>query len=269
MLTRVHTILPLHLILSLPNNLLAHVPITEISSTLTTLLSAEEESDEDEAESSTSASSSPPDLAQLFSPGQYFPAKVINTYPTASQSFISQYPVSETTRLAARTEVSLMPEKVSSDVVAEDLRTGYQISGEVLSEEDNGWRIGLGLSADGSGAGLEGWIGKDGQSTPLLVGQLVPCTVKQTVGKGRIIQLSSDHSTLVKSQLHEVSDVGSVIPGQMTSVLVTAVVPTGLNVKVCGFFDGTIDLAHLALRGEAIDEKYKIGKKVRTTGPWL
>ena len=33
LLARVHTVLPLHLILSLPNNLLAHVPITEVSQT--------------------------------------------------------------------------------------------------------------------------------------------------------------------------------------------------------------------------------------------
>ena len=54
------------------------------------------------------------------------------------------------------------------------------------------------------------------------------------------------------------------LPGHLVSALITAVVPSGLNVKVCGFFDGTIDLAHLALGEEDIEDKYKLGKKVGT-----
>lgn len=161
-LARVHTVLPLHLILSLPNNLLAHVPITEISSTLTQRLTAEEEAmSEDEAEeeddetSSKAAKDGAPDLAELFKPGQYFPAKVLVNYPTASQSFVSQYPVSETTKLAARIEMTLSPEKVNAEIVKADLEKGYLVWGEVRSEEDKGWRVGLGL---GNEAGLEGWI---------------------------------------------------------------------------------------------------------------
>ncbi|ORX37905.1 putative rRNA processing-related protein [Kockovaella imperatae] len=268
-LTRIHTVLPLHLILSLPNNLLAHVPITEVSSTLTSLLAAEEGSDEDEDEaesSSSTSSSSPPDLGQLFTPGQYFPAKVLNTYPTASQSFISQYPMSETTRLAAKTELTLVPEKVNLDIAVEDLRQGYQITGEILSEEDKGWRVGLGLNPDGPGGQKEGWIrkaGAVGEGTALIPGQIVNCTVLEAPKGARVVQLGTDPADLTKSLLHEVSDVGSILPGHLTSVLVTAVIPTGLNVKVCGFFDGTIDMTHLGLKGEDIDERFKIGKKIR------
>ena len=155
--------MPLHLILSLPNNLLAHVPITEISIKLTSLLEVEEEdlpSEDDENDGGSSSSASPPDLAQLFRPGQYFPAKVVQSFPTASQSFISQYPVSETTRLAARTEMTLVPEKINSEISKEDLKPGYLITGEVLSEEDKGYRIGLGLNSDTGGSEMEGWISK-------------------------------------------------------------------------------------------------------------
>jgi rRNA biogenesis protein RRP5 len=31
---------------------------------------------------------------------------------------------------------------------------------------------------------------------------------------------------------------------------------------VCGFFEGTVDLAHVDAGGEDLEEKYKIGKKV-------
>lgn len=172
-LARVHTVLPLHLILSLPNNLLAHVPITEISSTLTRLLSKETASasssqavsddDDDETEA--------PDLTELFKPGQYYTAKVLNLFPTASQSFASQYPPSETNKLAARVEVSLVPEQVNSEIAKADLVGGYMIAGEIVSEEDKGWRVGLGLSKDNGLEGVQGWLSKAeakklGRSTP-------------------------------------------------------------------------------------------------------
>jgi len=76
------------------------------------------------------------------------------------------------------------------------------------------------------------------------------------------LQLSLDPAVLLKAQLTEASNVASILPGHLVSALVTAVVPSGLNVKICGFFDGTIDLTHLDLKGEDIDEKYKLGKKV-------
>lgn len=174
-LARVHTVLPLHLILSLPNNLLAHVSITEISNTLTALLSAEEEAmsvsddgegsnagqggDNDEEEEDDSEKQSAPELSQLFTPGQYFPACVLNAFLTASQSFISQYPVTETTRLAARLEMTLMPEKVNAEVAKADVEKGFAIVGELKGEEDKGWRVGLGLGEDGKD--MEGWLSKD------------------------------------------------------------------------------------------------------------
>ena len=161
LLTRIHTILPLHLILSLPNHLLAHVPITEISNTLTTLLSTEEDTKStSEAGSDSDDTVAAPDLGTLFIPGQYVTAKVLTVYPTASQSFISQYPVTETTRLAARLEMTLVPEKVNSEIATAELGKGYLMIGEVRSEEDKGWRIGLGLNKDEDTANAEGWINK-------------------------------------------------------------------------------------------------------------
>jgi len=96
----------------------------------------------------------------------------------------------------------------------------------------------------------------------LVAGQLLPATIASETAGGRILQLSLDHSILLKSQLTEASNVASILPGHLVNALVTAVVPSGLNVRICGFFDGTIDLTHLDLKGEDIDEKYKIGKKV-------
>lgn len=47
------------------------------------------------------------------------------------------------------------------------------------------------------------------------------------------------------------------------SALITAVVPSGLNVKVCGFYDGTLEVSHLGLGDESIEDRFKVGKKLR------
>lgn len=112
--------------------------------------------EEDETEEQEGSA---PDLGSIFAPGQYFPAKVSAVYPTASQSFISQYPLTETTRLAARVEMSLVPEKVNSEVNSKDVTKGFSLVGEVKSREDKGWRIGLGLSEESQA--IEGWLSNE------------------------------------------------------------------------------------------------------------
>jgi rRNA biogenesis protein RRP5 len=264
-LARVHTVLPLHIILSLPNNLLAHVPITEVSNTLTRLLSLETSSSAGsnaESDDETEA----PDLTELFEPGQYYTAKVLKTYPTASQSFASQYPPSETNKLAARVEMTLVPEKVNSEIVKADLTGGYMITGEVVSEEDKGWRVGLGLSKDHGLEGVDGWVTtaeakKSGSD--LLPGQIVRAVISAVTAGGRVMQLSVNQDLIAESQISEVSTVGSLLPGHQVSALITSVDGAGLNVQVCGFYEGTLDLAHLQITEDDIEDQFKVGKKVR------
>jgi rRNA biogenesis protein RRP5 len=58
-----------------------------------------------------------------------------------------------------------------------------------------------------------------------------------------------------------VTNANSVLPGTLVQALITAVHPTGLNLQVLGFFDGTVDQFHL--RPDASEKTYKIGKKVK------
>jgi rRNA biogenesis protein RRP5 len=131
-LARIHSVLNLHLILSLPNQLLAHVPITEISNSLTHLLTKdekdsnsdismkEEESDSDDEESSV------PELHQLFRPGQYVLTTLTQSFVSESsnKAFLTLYPPSEAIRLASRLEMSLVPEKVNKEVSRLDVVKG-------------------------------------------------------------------------------------------------------------------------------------------------
>ena len=71
-LGQIISVQPLALIVSLPNQLLGHVPITNISTQLTAALEAMDvdESDDEDAPAQTAV----PDLDDIFRPGQYIRA---------------------------------------------------------------------------------------------------------------------------------------------------------------------------------------------------
>ena len=76
------SILPLALVISLPNQLFAHVPITNISSQLTAYLEREDADSvasepEDEDEEEKSIKDGVPELSDLFIVGQYVRAVVV------------------------------------------------------------------------------------------------------------------------------------------------------------------------------------------------
>lgn len=62
-------------------------------------------------------------------------------------------------------------------------------------------------------------------------------------------------------QLTEVTNVTSILPGELVQCLITAVHQTGLNFQVLGFFDGTVDNFHLPPGDPAA--LYKVGQKVK------
>jgi rRNA biogenesis protein RRP5 len=161
--------------------------------------------------------------------------------------------------------MTLVPEKVNSEIVKADLSGGYLLTGEVISEEDKGWRVGLGLSKDHGLAGVEGWLttseAKKANSA-LLPGQLIHAVISSVTAGGRVMQLSVNQELIVESQLSEVSTVGSLLPGHQVSALITSVDTAGLNVQICGFYEGTLDLAHLNMTEDDIEDQFKVGKKV-------
>lgn len=62
-------------------------------------------------------------------------------------------------------------------------------------------------------------------------------------------------------QLTEVSNVTSLLPGTLVQSLVTAVVASGLNLQILGYYQGTIDQLHL--KPGSVEDNYKIGQKVK------
>lgn len=126
---QVVSVQPLALIVSLPNQLFAHVPITQISSQLTSLLEAMDENEESpssEDEEEDVLKSRVPDLFRIFHPGQYVRAVVTAVHlPGATDVAGLGRARDEVQKASRRVELSLIPEKVNAGVVKADLRAGF------------------------------------------------------------------------------------------------------------------------------------------------
>ena len=123
---------PLALIVSLPNQLLAHIPITNITSQFTHLLeSMDDEGDEtpsDDSDDEAGPSGKPrvPDLFELFHPGQYVRAIVTAVHAQGSTDVAGfSRTRDESLKGSRRVELSLFPEKVNEGVAKQDVKVGY------------------------------------------------------------------------------------------------------------------------------------------------
>lgn len=127
-LGQIVSIQPLALVVSLPNQLLGHVPITQISSQLTNILEAIEEDVERESgqDDEKVLESRIPELTEIFRPGQYVRAVVTAVHAPGSTSMaVIGRARDETVKASRRVELSLVPEKVNNGVQKPDLRAGF------------------------------------------------------------------------------------------------------------------------------------------------
>lgn len=128
-LCQIVSVEPLSLIVSLPNQLFGHVPITQISSELTAILEKIDESadEEEEDEAATPKSQQTiPDLGDIFSSGQYLRAVVTAIHaPGTVDNFGVGRPKDDSQRVSRRVELSVEPHKVNGGVAMKDLTPGF------------------------------------------------------------------------------------------------------------------------------------------------
>lgn len=130
-LCQIVSVEPLSLIVSLPNQLFGHIPITQISSELTTLLEKVDESTDEDEESEDEGDTPKqqhkiPDLADIFTPGQYLRAVVTEVHaPGTTDTFGISRPKDDSQRVSRRVELSIEPRKVNSEVAVKDLTPGF------------------------------------------------------------------------------------------------------------------------------------------------
>lgn len=268
-LGQVMSVEPLALIVSLPNQLLAHVPITNISSQLTHLLESMDEdepedvSDESDNEEGPSSSRRVPELFEIFRPGQYVRAVVTAVHAAGSTDTTGfSRTRDESQKASRRVELSLFPEKVNEGVAKADLKPGFACSAAVKSVEDHGYILDLGVPD------ISGFLSfKDAKQSPhlgerrLTVGHLLDVCITKLSSNGRTCNVTVNPDSVASSSLTEVTNVTSVVPGALVSALITAVQPAGLNLQVLGFYNGTIDQFHLP-SGE-VEDNFKVGQKVK------
>ncbi|CAL1695136.1 unnamed protein product [Somion occarium] len=266
LLGQVIAVQPLALIVSLPNQLLAHVPITNISSELTARLEAMDEDLDKSVHEDSDNEEEPshvPDLSELFHPGQYIRAIVSAVHaPGSTDAMGIGRGRDELQKASRRVELSLIPEKVNEGVVKQDLKKGFVLSASVKSVEDHGYILNLGTPD------ISGFLTfKDAEKGPfqpsakLHVGSLLDVYVSKVASNGRTCTVSVDPTKLSSSLLSEVTNVTSLLPGALVTGLITAVLPAGLNLQILGYFQGTIDQFHLPL-GD-VEDNFKVGQKVK------
>lgn len=127
-LCQIVAIYPLMLIVSLPNQLLGHIPITHISSQLTNALEAAElsEPEDDTEEDEARGAYIPPDLIELFAPGQYIRAVVTAVKPPGTtEGSMFSYSRDGVEKSSRRVELSLIPDQVNAGLVKSDLTKGF------------------------------------------------------------------------------------------------------------------------------------------------
>ena len=132
LLCQVISISPLALIVSLPNQLLGHIPITNISSQLTSQLEAIDEKVATESIEANSGDSDDEshtlldiDLAHYFRPGQYLRAVVTAVKPAGvTDERLSRHLKDEVEKGSRRVELSLIPRQVNQGLAKADLVKG-------------------------------------------------------------------------------------------------------------------------------------------------
>ncbi|CAO1632421.1 unnamed protein product [Jaminaea pallidilutea] len=287
LLCSVAAVHPLALVLSLPNQLVGHVPITSISSTFTAKLHEAAENDSDEEESNATDSDGEeadettgnaaearlntglPELRDCFQVGQWVSAAVVQVHgPGVTKGVVPGQQAHEFDRESRRVELTLDPEAVNDGVNARDLAKGFVLPVSIRSKEDNGFLLDAGID------GVEGFAPfNQVDASSFYPGQVVQATVSSVAAKGRNFTASLQPSAVKTASLGPDSapSASALVPGCLVTGLITASLPVGLNVKLWGMFDATIDTFHLPAplpEGKEMHEVYKTGSKIRGRILW-
>ncbi|OIW33783.1 nucleic acid-binding protein [Coniochaeta ligniaria NRRL 30616] len=254
-LGQVCAINPLDIALSLPNNIVGHVSITSISEALTARIQASATDDAASAQD-VDDESNDVDLDALFEIGQYVRAYVVSTMddsaPTAGKA-------------KRHIELSLRPELANSGLSAQDVVQNSTVMASVVSVEDHGFVMDLGVADSDRGFLPKKKLDKGIPEERLQPGAVVLCMV--TGKKGKITQLSTLRSDIrsTKNDAATATTINTFLPGTVADVLITEVSARGIVGKVMGHLDVTADLVHSGAGpyGADLEEKYKAGSRLK------
>ncbi|KAI1094561.1 nucleic acid-binding protein, partial [Rostrohypoxylon terebratum] len=255
-LGQVSAINSLEITLALPNNLFGHVPITAISDALNEKITAEA-TGEDEDEEDTEGNDL--DLKTIFRIGQYLRAYVTST-------------VDESTALSSkpkkRIELSLRPALTNTGLSEQDVIENCTVMATVISAEDHGFVMELGLSdSDMRGFLPRKELAEDITDAQMQPGSVILCLVTNKSPNGKVAQLTTLPEKIgkVKNFASEATTINTFLPGSAVEFMVSDIANRGIVGKVMGSLDVTADLIHSGVGPNAVDlaSKYKVGKKYK------
>ena len=246
--------------IALPNNLTGRVAITAISDALTARLeSMETGSDGDEEDSA----SQDVDLASLFAVGQYVRACVLRTEDESNPE--------KKTKAKRRIDLSLRPSDTNPNLTSDDIVTSTALMASVVSVEDHGCVMDLGLQ----GLEIGGFLPTKEVDARIGKGRMQPGNVFLTLVTGRspnkrVVQLTTlaDKVGSLKAVPFDATTINTFLPGSVVEVLVSETTWGGVVGKALGHLDITADLMHSGAATESADleSAYKVGSQDQGPG---
>ncbi|XPS92745.1 rRNA biogenesis protein rrp5 [Ascochyta lentis] len=244
------------IVLALPNNLVGYVPLTAVSDKLNErlekLLKDDEEGKEEDEEDFEDV-----ELRDMFFVGQYLRACVTST-------------TDDTARARKRLELSIDPKLVNKGVPKRKIPVNLMLQASVLSNEDHGLVMDLGLDDTKIKGFLpKGELGAKVQHAKVQEGAVFMCLVTGLNSDGKIVKLSADQTksgNLTKGNtLTDAPTIDVFLPGTAVDVLIADNTPSTLTGKILGLIDATADAYHSGAteKGADVSQKYKIGTKVK------
>ncbi|KAF1957896.1 nucleic acid-binding protein [Byssothecium circinans] len=260
-LGRVAEINSQELVLALPNTLVGYVPLTAISDKLNEKIEALLK-DEEEAKDDEEADFEDVVLENTFTVGQYLRACVTSTSEESTTG--------SAVKAKRRIELSIHPRMVNRGIEKSNLVTNSMIQASVISNEDHGLVMDLGLDEPQ----LKGFLGKSElgsnvEHSQVQEGAVFMCSVSGVNADGRIVKLSADHhkigNTKKGNTLTEAPTIDVFLPGTAVDLLITDLTQSTITGKLLGLIDATSDVIHSGAAEKATDltEKYKAGTKVK------
>ena len=245
--------------LALPNNLTGYIPLTSISDKLTTrmeVLVAEDDSVSTEEEVHGKGI----ELKSLFFLGQYLRAYVLST----KEDSVS------TGKGKRRIELSVNPTHANTGLTKADLVVNSMVQATVLSVEDHGLIMGLGLEHDSPRAFMSSReCGYNIDASKIEEGAVFLCLIIGLASNGNVIKLSVDRQkagNLKKGNfLVDGPTVDSFLPGTAVEIQVSEVTASGIVGKVMGALDVTADWIHCGTTESAKDlvKRYPVSSKTK------
>ncbi|GMM31738.1 Rrp5 protein [Martiniozyma asiatica (nom. inval.)] len=272
-LAQIKKINQMDLVVSLPDDLVASIPITNISDELTKqleLFNEQENSDDDdsdfemdvdsdsESNSKSKSNQKPkekiefPDLKFHFQVGQWIRGQVVSNVDEKQRK---------------RIELTIDPSKVNSSLdEKEDLTQNNVIQASVKSIEDHGIVLNIGSNFKKSGFISKKEIGDIIEN--IQIGSVLLLTITKTNERAITCKIPSSFGPIKKHiALSTFNSIDTILPGSLVDATITKVTSNGIIAKVGGILDAYINCDHLHLSeisAENIKQKFSVGSNIKS-----